>query len=237
MKRGKLYLIPVALSENNPIQYLSPIAINTWFGLNYLIAENDKTARKMMRSAGFEGSFTTLEIFPLAKFTDPREIMTYLDPIEKGFDMGLVSEAGSPAIADPGNNIVTLAQIKGIEVVSLPGPNSIMLALAASGFNGQQFTFHGYLPVNQSDRVKRLRDLEKTAQSTGYTQIFIETPFRNNALLEDMLVSCKPSTKLSIACNVTAEDEFIVTKSLENWRKQKPDLHKKPCVFSMYSGE
>lgn len=237
MKRGKLYLIPVALSERNPAEYLSPIAINTWFGLKYLIAENDKTARKMMRAVGFNGSFAQLEIFPLAKFTDPRDIMTYLDPIDQGFDMGLVSEAGSPAIADPGNNIVTLAQIKGIEVVSLPGPNSIMLALAASGFNGQQFTFHGYLPVSQNDRIKRLRDLEKTAQATGYTQMFIETPFRNNALLEDLLVSCKPSTKLSIACNVTAEDEFIVTKSLENWRKQKPDLHKKPCVFSLYSGE
>jgi 16S rRNA (cytidine1402-2'-O)-methyltransferase len=165
------------------------------------------------------------------KHSEKVDMRSYFTELESGKDVGLMSEAGCPAVADPGSDIVAEAHLRGIKVVPMVGPSSILLALMASGFNGQSFTFHGYLPIDKAQRSKRIKELENIAERHNQTQIFIETPFRNNQILEDILKTCNPRTRLCVACNVTAEDEQIISQPVEQWRKQKVDFHKKPAIF------
>ena len=172
-----------------------------------------------------------LLIHVYGKHSEKVDIRSYFNELEGGKDVGLMSEAGCPAVADPGSDIVAEAHKRGIKVVPMVGPSSILLALMASGFNGQSFTFHGYLPIDKVQRSKRIKELENIAERHNQTQIFIETPFRNNQILEDILKTCSPRTRLCVACNVTAADEQIISQPIEQWRKQKVDFHKKPAIF------
>ena len=166
--------------------------------------------------------------------TDRQHISEYLKPIRQGDSVGIISEAGCPAIADPGADVVAIAQSEGIKVVPLVGPSSLLMAVMASGFNGQSFAFHGYLPIDNAERVKKLKQLESRAYNEDQTQLFIETPYRNQKLAEDILQHCKPQTRLCIAINISCDDEYIVTKSVKAWKGKLPEMHKKPCVFLIY---
>ncbi len=234
MSTGKLFLIPVPLADDT-IDKVIPVyhqqLINT---IGHFIVENEKTARKWLKAMNLEQPQSGLKINVYGKHADKSDINLFLKPLLDGFDVGLMSEAGCPAIADPGAEIVALAHQKNIEVVPLSGPNSILMALMASGFNGQSFTFHGYLPIDKADRGRKIKDMEMLAVKFSQTQLFMETPFRNNHLLDDILKTCSPQNRLCIAANLTAADEFIATKTIAQWRKEKIDLHKKPVIFVLY---
>ncbi len=184
-----------------------------------------------MKQVNKEIDIDQLTFFELNKHTQSSEIPSFLKPLEKGEDVAVISEAGCPGVADPGADIVKLAHQKGISVVPLVGPSSILLSLMASGFNGQNFAFNGYLPVKSGERTKAINLLEKKAKIDQQTQIFIETPYRNNQLIADLLKTCSTSTLLCIAANITAENEFIATKKVGDWKKSVPDLHKQPAIF------
>lgn len=203
--------------------------------LNHFIAEDLRTARRFLRKVGYSKSFDEVVFYELGKHSDPANYPAYLDPVKRGEDVGLLSEAGIPCIADPGAAIVSLAHGMDVRVVPLTGASSIFLALMASGFNGQQFAFHGYLPIDKKEKEQKLRDLEKNARLSRQTQIFMETPYRNNQLLESMVKVCNANTMLSIGSMITHEKlEFIKTMSVGQWKKKLPDLHKKPTVFLIY---
>jgi 16S rRNA (cytidine1402-2'-O)-methyltransferase len=227
---GKLYLIPSALSEDNQLvlpQYALEVATN----LNEFIVENEKTARHFLKAIGVKSPLQNLTLYSLNEHTKSSDISKLLTPLIEGRNVGLLSEAGAPAVADPGSELVRLAHEKDIEVIPLIGPSSIVLALMASGFNGQSFAFAGYLPRERNERIKRLKELEKFSLSKNQTQIFIETPYRNQHLFEDMLSALDKRTSICIACNITSKDEFIRTQSVKEWKKKIPDLNKKPAVF------
>ncbi len=228
---AKLYLIPNVLSEGDwqhvlPAQ-IHPILTNT----KHYIVENIRTARRFMKQVNREINIDECTFYELNKRTTNDELPAFLKPIEQGFDVGVISEAGCPGVADPGADVVRIAHQKGIQVVPIVGPSSILLALMASGLNGQNFAFKGYLPVKPNERVKEITALEKRIRNEKQTQIFIETPYRNNQLIGDLLKTCTSSTLLCIAANVTGENEFIATKSIQEWKKQVPDLHKQPVIF------
>ncbi len=231
MSCGTLYLIPVPLAKNASVKSLTPYLINTINQINEYIVENEKSARHFLKEAGLKIHQNELIIHDYGKHNRDKNNQDFLKGLLKGNDVGLMSEAGCPGIADPGANLIRIAHQKGIRVVPLVGPSSILLALMASGFNGQSFAFQGYLPIDKNQRVKKLKDLEVLAAKYHQTQLFIETPFRNQAILEDILKSCNPKTQLCIAANLTAIDEFIQTKSISEWKALIPDLHKKPTVF------
>ena len=229
---GKLFLIPNLLgnvAKDEVIPYRVENRIND---LKHFIVENDKTARRHLRAIGFSSPFDDVELFSIGKHSDIAEYPSFLRPALNGFDVGLLSEAGLPGIADPGAEIVKIAHVKGIKVVPLSGPSSILMALISSGMNGQQFTFHGYLPKEKKTRIKKLHQLEKFARSFG-SQVFMETPFRNDQLLKDILNSCSGSTRLCIACDITLATEFIKTKTIAEWKQDIPTLNKRPAVFVM----
>jgi 16S rRNA (cytidine1402-2'-O)-methyltransferase len=228
---AKLYLIPNVLSDGDwqnvlPAQ-IHPILTNT----KHFIVENIRTTRRFMKQVNKDIIIDDCTFFELNKRTRSSELPAFLKPLAEGFDMGVVSEAGCPGVADPGADIVRLAHQKGFQVVPIVGPSSILLALMASGLNGQNFAFKGYLPVKPNERVKEINALEKRIRSENQTQIFIETPYRNNQLISDLLKTCSPSTQLCIAANVTGHDEFIATKSIQEWKKKVPELHKQPVIF------
>ncbi len=230
---AKLYLIPNVLSEGDwqhvlPAQ-IHPILTNT----KHFIVENIRTARRFMKQVNRDINIDDCTFFELNKRTTKAELPAFLKPIGQGFDVGVISEAGCPGVADPGADVVRIAHQKGIQVVPIVGPSSILLALMASGLNGQNFAFKGYLPVKPNERVKEIAALEKRIRNEKQTQIFIETPYRNNQLIGDLLKTCTPSTLLCIAANVTGENEFIATKSILDWKKKVPDLHKQPVIFLM----
>lgn len=228
---GCLYLIPTTLGEtaaNLTLPAVNSQIINT---LNCFIVEELRTARRFLKNTGYNGVIDNVEFFLLNEHTHDEELSKYLEPASEGKSIGLMSEAGLPCIADPGHKVVALAHNKGIRVVPLTGPSSLMLALMASGLNGQQFSFHGYLPVKPHERAGKLRTIEKEARITGYSQIFIETPYRNNAMLEAIIAALHPDTLLCIAANLTLPDEFISTMTLARWKKKMPDIQKKPAVF------
>ncbi len=231
MSCGTLYLIPVPLAKNASVKSLTPYLINTINQINEYIVENEKSARHFLKEAGLKIHQNELIIHDYGKHNRDKNNQDFLKGLLKGNDVGLMSEAGCPGIADPGANLIRIAHQKGIKIVPLVGPSSILLALMASGFNGQSFAFQGYLPIDKNQRVKKLKDLEVLAAKYHQTQLFIETPFRNQAILEDILKSCNPKTQLCIAANLTAIDEFIQTKSISEWKALIPDLHKKPAVF------
>ncbi len=230
-KKGRLLLIPTPLGQGS-MHTIPPYVLEQLSGIQVFIAERAKTARHFIKAALPEKDLPSLEIFELNKRTLPEELTEFLLPAEKGEDIGLMSEAGCPGVADPGAEIVRLAHQKGIQVVPLVGPSSILLALMASGMNGQGFAFQGYLPAKKLELAKALKKLEQVSGKLKQTQIFIETPYRNHGLIEVALASLKSSTRLCIAAELTLSTEFILTKTIGQWKKATiPDLHKKPVIF------
>ncbi len=232
--KGKLYLIPTFLSETRPENVFPQLNTKIIYSLDIFIVEELKTARRFLRKVGFKKPFEEVTLHLLNEHTDLSKIGSYLDEAENGRDIGLFSEAGTPCIADPGSGIVKIAHKRNIRVVPLTGPSSIMLALMASGFNGQNFAFAGYLPIDKKQAANRIKEIEKKAWHNDQTQIFIETPYRNNRLFDILLNTCSDDTLLCIASGLTSENEFIKTLSVGDWKKQKPELHKIPAVFLMY---
>lgn len=230
MAKAKLFLIPTTLGESSAEMVIPAGVLAKSRTLTYFIAENDRTARRYLKSIGTEIPLDDLQFYILNKHTSPDELAAFLKPLKAGTDMGLISEAGLPAIADPGAAIVALCHQENIPVVPSSGPSSIILALIASGFNGQQFVFHGYLPIDRKDRTHKLRLLERDARQ-GATQIFMETPFRNDKLLENVFEACGAETELCIATDITLSTEQISTRKISAWKKKPPRLHKRPCVF------
>jgi 16S rRNA (cytidine1402-2'-O)-methyltransferase len=231
---GSLYLIPTTLGETNPLEVL-PFSIKKIIDdIDHYIVENEKSARGFIKSVLPGKSQPKLIISTLNKFTDPSEIPDLLDPCFEGFDVGVLSEAGCPGIADPGAEVVKFAHEKDIKVIPLVGPSSILLALMASGFNGQQFAFNGYLPIDKDKRRKEIKRLEKQSADFNQTQLFIETPYRNDAMLSDLANTLSPGTRICVACDLTLPTEMIKTKSAEDWKKIKVDLHKRPTLFLFY---
>lgn len=228
---GKLYLIPTTLGISNPIEVL-PLSIKKIIEkIDYYIVENEKTARKSIKQVVPSKNQPSLKLSLLNKFTDPGVLSTFLDPCKAGFDVGLLSEAGCPGVADPGAEIVKIAHTLGIKVIPLVGPSSILLAMMGSGMNGQSFTFHGYLPIDKKERKQELKTLERISYERNQAQLFIETPYRNNNLLEDMMAILHPSTRVCIACDLTLPSEYIITQPVKDWKKTKVDLHKRPTIF------
>lgn len=231
-KKGKIYLIPSALSETeiyNSFPEFNSTIIND---LKHFIVENTKTSRRFIRKVLPDKNIDELDFFELNKHTSENDLVNFIQPCINGNDIGLLSEAGCPAIADPGARVVSIAHQKEIEVIPLVGASSIILGLMASGLNGQSFQFHGYLPKERGKRIKKIKQLEQFAQRQNQTQLFIETPYRNNHLLEDLLANCNPSTKLCIAKDILGESQWIKTKKVEVWKKAPlPDLNKIPTVF------
>jgi 16S rRNA (cytidine1402-2'-O)-methyltransferase len=234
--RGKLFLIPTTLGETGHLNTVIPdFNLHILHSLDVFIVEQLRTARRFLKKAGHPKPIDELQFFELNKHTDENTISAYLESAQKGKSVGLLSEAGTPCIADPGAAIVKLAHKKEIQVVPLVGPNSIILALMASGFNGQQFCFHGYLPVDGKLLKQKIREIEMYSQKFDQTQIFIETPYRNGKMLDSLLRTCKPQTQLCIATNLSLDTESIQTKSVAAWKKHTPDFHKKPTVFLLYA--
>lgn len=229
--KGTLYLIPTRLGDNPPLEVL-PISIKKVIeDLDYYIVENEKTARRFIKRISPSKSQPTLKLQVLNKYTTEAERNTYLNSCLEGISIGLLSEAGCPAIADPGAEIVKLAHQMEIKVVPLVGPSSILLALMGSGMNGQSFTFNGYLPIDKSERKAKLKTLERLSSEHNQAQIFIETPYRNMKMLEDLADTLHPNTNVCVACDLTLPTEFIKTKSASEWKHNKEDLHKRPSIF------
>ena len=228
-----LYLIPSSLGAEEVDLYLPPAVVKTLHRLALFFAENIRTARRFIKSTGYQGDISSLTFYELSKHTSGREIEALLKILQEKGEAGMISEAGLPGVADPGGSLVKLCHRHGIRVAPLTGPSSVFLALMASGLNGQQFTFHGYLPKERSARIRKLRDLEREAHRTGASQIFMETPYRNNHLLQDMLATCHDNTLLCIAADLTMANEFILTQTIKTWKRNIPDLHKRPAIFIM----
>ena len=235
MPYGKLYLIPVPLADEAAAASFTPYLSDTINGIDEYIVENEKTARKFLKQAGLKQPQSELVLHDYGKHARSKmDLAPFFAGLQAGKDVGLMSEAGCPGVADPGADIVAEAHRRGINVAPLVGPSSILLALMASGFNGQSFVFHGYLPIDKGERAKKIRAMEQTAQREKQTQIFIETPFRNNQLLAEVLRVGKPQTRLCVACNLTAADELVVSQSLRRWVNNTYDFHKKPAIFLIF---
>jgi 16S rRNA (cytidine1402-2'-O)-methyltransferase len=229
---GTLYLLPVTLGDDRLTHALPADVIGLAQRLDTFVVENEKTARRFLGLIKTIKPVRELEMLLLNEHTDDKALPALLAPLLAGKDVGLMSEAGCPGIADPGAKLAELAHRKGIRVAPLVGPSSILLGLMASGFNGQRFAFLGYLPSDKAERIKALKALEQTSQRLGETQIFIETPYRNQHMLEDIMSHCQAQTRLCIASNVSLEQELIISRPIAEWRKSTlPDLHKQPTVF------
>jgi 16S rRNA (cytidine1402-2'-O)-methyltransferase len=231
MRKGKLHLIPTTLGESDPLAVIPNTAIEIGRTLTHFIVENERTARRFLKSIGTEISLNDLQLNALNKHTVLSDIPQMVKPLLEGLDMGLMSEAGLPAIADPGAIVVAWCHANGIEVKPYAGPSSIILGLIASGFNGQKFTFHGYLPIDSRDKQMSLKEMERAIKVSDVTQIFMETPFRNEKLLAQVLESCHQDTFLCVACDITLSSQYIKTDQIKTWRSQKPNLHKRPCIY------
>lgn len=234
MPDAALYLIPVTMGDTTIEKVLPPYNREIILQINYFIVENIRSARRFLKKTEPSIDIDKLTFFELNKHTDLNRIESYLHPLSKGENVGIISEAGCPAIADPGADIVDIAQRNNFRVVPLVGPSSILMSLMASGFNGQSFAFLGYLPIDSYERVKAVKNMEQRIYAENQTQIFIETPYRNAKTVEDIIRNCRPSTKLCIAINITCDDEFIKTLPVKNWSKQLPDMNKKTCIFLLY---
>ena len=231
INKGKLYLIPTTLGDNDPTEVLPLSVRNTILQLDSFIVENEKTARRFIKNICPEKNQQILKFYLIDKHTDSNFYESYLDQCFSGISVGVISEAGVPGIADPGAEIVKIAHLKNIQVIPLVGPSSILLAMMSSGFNGQNFAFNGYLPIDFVDKKIKIRTLEKLSKENNQSQIFIETPYRNNKLLEDLITTLHPSTKLCIAADLTLSTEYIQTLSIKEWKNKKLDLHKRPAIF------
>ena len=227
-----LFLIPAYLSEESPIEYFAPSIKEYILKTDYFFVENKKTARKVIKFFAPEKKQPDLKLFLLDKYSESSDLKEAQKLMKSGQDFGLLSEAGLPCIADPGNLMVKWSHENNIKVIPINGPSSIILALISSGFNGQEFTFHGYLPIDREQKKKQILFLENQVQKSGYSQIFMETPYRNNQLLEDLIKFLNPNTKLCIAANINhPTEEFIKTLKISEWKNKKPELHKIPAVF------
>ena len=229
-----LYLIPVTLGDTPHSQVLPDYNTEIIRNIRHFIVEDLRSARRFLKKVDKEIDIDALTFYPLNKHTSPEDISGYLKPLVAGQSMGVISEAGCPAVADPGADVVAIAQRKNLKVVPLVGPSSIIMSVMGSGFNGQSFAFHGYLPIEPGERAKKLKTLEQRVYAEQQTQLFIETPYRNNKMVEDILSNCRPQTKLCIAANITCEGEYIKTKTVKEWQGKVPDLSKIPCIFLLY---
>ncbi len=231
MQYGRLFLIPSPLGEGE-LNWIIPDHVKQCIAnLTHFVVEHPKTARHFLKQIGLQRPIQTITFQTLDKHTLVNELDTLLEPIYTGKDMGLLSEAGCPAIADPGANLVRIAHEKEIQVVPLVGPSSILLALMASGLNGQSFSFHGYLPIDRASCIEKIIQIESASLKLKQTQIFIETPYRNKKLFELLIAHCQRSTHLCIASNLTLQGEAIKTRSIKDWQTNSPDFEKKPTVF------
>lgn len=231
MNKGKLYLIPTTLGETEPLEVM-PLSVKKVIEqIDYYIVENEKSARRFIKKISPKKQQPSLTIMKLDKYAAQEEVVRYLDACEQGINVGLLSEAGVPAIADPGATMVKLAHQKNIKVVPLVGPSSILLAMMSSGFNGQNFAFNGYLPIDKAERKKAVKGLEKLSFDKNQSQIFIETPYRNEKMFEELKASLSPMTNLCIAVDITLPSEFIKTFTVKEWKHQQVDLHKRPAIF------
>lgn len=231
---GKLYLIPNTLGSQEISQSIPNEVAQIAVKLRHFIVEDLRTARRYLRQLDRQMDIDGSIFFTLNKRTTPTQFSEYLKPLKAGHDVGIISEAGCPGVADPGAEVVKLAHEAGIQVIPLVGPSSILLALMASGMNGQSFAFVGYIPIKKEERLKTIKQLESRSRNENQSQIFIETPFRNNHLADDILKTCSPQTQLCIACNLTTPDEYISTKTVAQWKGKLPDLHKKPTIFIIH---
>ena len=230
-----LYLIPVTLGATPFHQVIPAYNLDVIRQIRHFIVEEERTARRFLKMADKSIDIDQLTFYPMGKHADPKQFRDYLRPLCNGEAMGIISEAGCPAIADPGADVVAIAQSLNLRVIPLVGPSSILLGLMASGFNGQSFAFHGYLPINDGQRSAMLKKLEARCLAEDQTQIFIETPFRNQQLFEDLLRICHPQTRLCVAAGITCEEEFIHTHTIQEWKKTTlPDLRKTPTIFLIY---
>ena len=229
-----LYLIPNLLGETPVEQVLPAYNHEIIMGIRHFIVEDVRTARRFLKLVDRSIDIDQLTFYTLNKHTNPEEVASMLIPLEEGNPMGVISEAGCPAVADPGADVVAIAQRKGLKVVPLVGPSSIILAVMGSGFNGQSFAFNGYLPIEPDERIKTLKRLEQRAYTENQTQLFIETPYRNAKMMSDILKACRPQTHLCIAAGLTTKDEYIKTRTVKEWIGHLPQLEKIPCIFLIY---
>ena len=229
--KGKLYLIPSPLGDNEPAEVIPAPTLALLQNIGCYVVEEVRTARRYLSKAGLKGHIGELEFHELNEHTTPAEVEALAGLFEDGRDVGLITEAGLPAVADPGSALVALCHRQGIDVVPQVGPSSLMLALMSSGLNGQSFAFLGYLPAKTDERRSAIKAIEKTSQAHKQTQIFIETPYRNDSMMADLLQVCQPSTRLCIAANITMPDAYIKTKKVSEGRKEKIEIGKRPCVF------
>ena len=226
--------MPVTLGDTPVEKVLPPYNREIILGIKYFIVEDVRSARRFLRKVDSSIDIDGLTFYELNKHTRPEEISGYLRPLEEGSSMGVISEAGCPAVADPGADVVAIAQRKRLKVVPLVGPSSIILSVMGAGFNGQNFAFNGYLPIEPAERIRRLRELEARVYQENQTQLFIETPYRNQKLMDEILRVCRPQTRLCIAANITCEGEYIQTRSVKEWKGHLPELNKIPCIFLIY---
>lgn len=229
--KGTLYLVPNSLGNPDLALQIPPGITPILSSIRVFIVEDLRNARRYLKLHDRSIDIDSLHFHLLNEHTDDKEVPGFLKALEDGQDAALLSDAGVPGVADPGALVVRLAHEKGIRVIPLTGPSSILLSLMASGMNGQQFSFHGYLPVKGPERMRRIRELEQRALQEGSTQIFIEAPYRNDALLRDLVSTCKPGTRLCVAADISLESEYIRTFRIAEWKKQKPALHKRPAIF------
>ncbi len=230
-QKGNLYLIPCTLGDTPPLEVLPLLVKKAVENIDHYIVENEKSARRFIKSIVPRKSQPDLVISLINKFTDDSEIPVMLDPCFEGYDVGILSEAGCPGIADPGAAVVQQAHERGIRVVPLVGPSSIVLGMMASGMNGQNFAFNGYLPIDKRERRLEIKRLERLSAEQNQSQLFIETPYRNDQLLESFLNTLQPNTRLCVACDITLPTEYIRTQTVEEWKKTKVDLSKRPTLF------
>lgn len=232
--KGNLYLIPTTLGDTSPLEVM-PLSVKKIIEVtNHFIVENEKSARRFIKKITPTKSQASLKLYPLNKFTKEDEIPFYLDPCLEGLNIGLISEAGVPGVADPGAEVVKIAHEKNIKVVPLVGPSSILMAIMSSGLNGQNFAFNGYLPIDTKERKQEIKRLERLSFEHNQSQLFIETPYRNNKMIEDLSLTLHPDTQVCIACDITLPTEYIVTKNASYWKKNSPDLHKRPAIFILH---
>lgn len=236
MNKGILYLIPSPIGDNEPSEVIPEATLKVVRELKYFAVEELRTVRRYLSKCGLKGKIDELHLFELNEHSARETVQGYLNILRDGNNMGLISEAGLPAVADPGAYLVELAQNEGIQVVPLIGPSSLMMALMASGMNGQCFAFTGYLPVKQQERRNKIREIERISLQLLQSQIIIETPYRNDQLFADMLSVCSSRTRICVAADISMPQQFIVTKRVEDWKKSIPQIGKRPCVFILYAG-
>lgn len=232
-QKSRILLIPNYLADDNPVDFIAEFVRKQVHHIQHFVVENEKVARGLIKKMSLATPQPQLTLHLWNEHSKPEDMKEIVAMFALGVDIGIITDAGLPCIADPGADVVKLAHEKGLEVMPLPGPSSIFMALMASGFNGQGFAFNGYLPIDKVQRAKRIKQLEADVFARKQTQIFMEAPYRNNQLLADVIANCKGQTKLCIACNISSENGFIKTKTIEQWKKHLPDLHKQPVIFCL----